>query len=394
MSEETLDVEVEQAEDVIELTDEPIARNEQKIHSYSRINLYETCPYLYKCVYIDRKKGGTNPIMLIGRVAHEAVSLYNKACIDNKISNDHENWEKYYWQALKKENINTQYHEDIKKLFKAYVDAHEIDLESVIGAEEKIAINRNYELVDWLSDDVWIRGIIDYLQIEGTICKITDYKMGYAMKSDPYQMKFYGWLIKKLYPQVTDVQIEINHIRYEYVETFTMTERDIEEFEKSVLNRLEHIEEQTKFEPNIGIQCSYCPMWFCCPSMKHEDEALKMPKDPKEAEQIALKLEKYSKLALELKKILKEYCDKAGKLEAGGAVYDFKISTTYAFDALDDLYIELDKLGINLMEYVNIDNRKLKGLMKTDSIDKIVKVLAKKKVSVRFTKSKSDKDDE
>lgn len=394
MNEEILDTETEQSEDIVELTDEPKVGNEQKIHSYSRINLYETCPYLYKCAYIDRKKGGTNPIMLIGRVAHEAINLYNRACINKEIPNDHENWEKYYWEALKKENINTQYHEDIKTLFKSYVDSNEIDRESVIGAEEKIAINRNYEQVDWLAEDVWIRAIIDYLQIQGTICKITDYKMGYAMKSDPFQMKFYGWIIKKLYPQITDIQIEINHVRYEYSETLTMTESEVEEFGKNVLNRIEHIEEQKKFEPNIGIQCSYCPMWYCCPAMKHENEALKMPKDPKEAEQIALKLEKYTKLALELKKILKEYCDKAGELEAGGAVYGFKVSTTYAFDALDDLYIELDKLGINLMEYVNVDNRKLKGLMKTGSIESIVKTLAKKKVSVRFTKSKGDKDDE
>ena len=73
------------------LTDDPsTAPDPQKIHSWTRINTFETCKFLYKGIYIDLRKGEKNPLMIVGHVVHEAVGLYNQHCIKQRVASDHD----------------------------------------------------------------------------------------------------------------------------------------------------------------------------------------------------------------------------------------------------------------------------------------------------------------
>jgi len=364
--------------------------NPQLSHSWSKINKFETCPFQYKAIYLDKKKGEANYIMMIGSVVHEAIGDYNNHCIKKKITSDHDKWKDFAFGAIEKANLPAEYHEDVLTLTKQYADSHEVDIESVIGAEEKIAFNKDFEQVDWLAPDVWFRAILDYLQISGNIARIVDYKTGWAMKVNPFQLKIYAWVVKKLYPHVTDFQVEMDYIRHDYIDIKTMTEEDIEDVERKLMARVKHIESETKFEPRVGIQCSYCPVWYSCPSMKREDIKYKMPKTTEEAQALALELEKTSRLSTEMKKVLKEFCDNNGALEAGGRVYKFNVSTSYDFGDLYNLYTALDEIGIDLFECINIDNRKFKALMENPKVRDIAIRLGEKKVGVSFTTSKSD----
>ena len=294
---------------------------------------------------------------------------------------------------MENSNLPAAFHDDVFGLVKAYVDSHEVDIESVIGAEERIAIDRDGKQVDWDDPTAWFRAILDYLQISGHVAKITDYKTGWAMITNPFQLEIYAWLVKVLYPQVTDFQIEIDYLRHEFQKSITFGDDDVERIGERVASKIRTIEKETEFEPQVSIACSYCPLWYCCPAMKATDIPFKTPTDEGTAVTLALELEKLTRLKAEAQKVLRLWCDKSGALEAGGRLFQFKPSITYDFPDINDLLVKLDEHGVNLLEYVNVDNRKLKTLYSRPEIEQLVKAIGEKKVSVRFstTKAKSEK---
>jgi len=374
----------------VEIDLEPVAEKPQLVHSWTRINTFQTCPMLYKLVYLLKRKGFVNPIMVIGRVAHQAIGEYNNHCLKNKVESDFLKWKDFGYKALTESNLDPELNAEALRLVEQYAQSHIVSQESTVGAEEEIAVNKNWEQVDWLSPDVWLRVILDFLQIQGNICKITDYKTGWSMKADPFQLKIYALVIKKLYPQVTDFQIEIDYIRHEWQKMFTLTDEDIEEIERAVLSKIAKIESEEKFEPSIGVQCSYCPVWFACPAMKIGDvRKYVVPSKQDEAVALALEYEKYSRLASEVKKILKEYCDVEGDLIAGGRQYGFRVSNKFEFD-IKDLYVALDEIGIDLLDYLTLDYRKFKALLHNANVLKVAKSIGEKKVSVTFSAKKAD----
>lgn len=367
----------------------PAGKDPQKQHSWTRLKTYETCPFLYKSIYPDKRKGELNPIMIVGRVVHEAVAIYNDHCIKMKVTSDHEKHKEFAWQAIENSNLPAEYYDEVFEMVKSYADSHEVDLESVVGAEEKLAVNRKFEQVPWDDPDVWFRAILDYVQISGHIAKITDYKTGWAMVTDPFQLDIYAWMIKKIYPQVTDIQIEVDYLRHEFQKTWTISDEDMPRIEKKLLTATRRIEKDKKFEPNVGIQCSYCPMWYCCPAMKAKDIPFKMPGSAKDAVALALELEKLARMASEAKKVLRTYVDKHGALEAGGRLFEFRASVKYEFDDVNELLVALDKEGVSLLDYVNVNYKKIKTLFSNAIIADLVKQLGTKHISVQFTSTKA-----
>jgi putative RecB family exonuclease len=362
----------------------------QRTHSWSRLSMFQTCPQQYKLSYIDKLKGEVNPLTIVGRVCHDAIGRYNNHCIKNKLTSDFEKWKEFAWQAIEKSNLPPELNQEIFMLMEQYAQTHEVDLDSVVGAEEKMALNKKGDLVDWLAPDVWMRVILDYLQISGNVAKITDYKTTWAMKSDPFQLMIYAWAVKKVYPHVTDFQIEIDYIRHEFQATEYFEEDDMADIERAILAKTNAIENEVKFEPSVGIACSYCPVWYACPAMKTmgEQRRFVLPKTEAEAVTIALELEKTTRLSTEAKKVLKEYCDTKGDLVAGGRIYGFSVSSKYEFE-IAEMIMTLNSMGINFLEYLVVDHRKFKALLQDARVAKIVKSIGTKKVSATFTSKKA-----
>lgn len=365
-----------------------------RTHSWSRLSMFQNCPQQWKLMYMDKKKGEVNPLTNVGRVCHDAIGRYNNHCIKNKLTSDFDKWKEFAWQAIENSDLPPEYNNEIFKLMEQYAQTHEVDLESVVGAEEKFAINKNREQVDWLAPDVWLRIVIDYLQISGNVAKITDYKTTWAMKSDPFQLMIYAWAIKQIYPHVTDFQIEIDYIRHEFQVCQTFTEEDLADIERAILAKINRVEAEERFEPNIGVQCSYCPVWYACPAMSDTTiRRFQLPKSYIEASGLALELEKYSRMAGEIKKVLKEYCDNAGELTAGGRVYRFNVSNKYEFE-ISEMIMALNEMGIDFLEYLVVDYRKFKALMRDERVATVVKRMGTKKVSLTFTSKKADAKEE
>ena len=359
-------------------------------HSWTRISDYQTCPFMWKTMHIDKKAKEDNPIMSVGRAVHKAIAIYNQHCLDNQVEHDFPYWEKAYVQALKEEHLDPESYEQVKTMTRAYAESHDIDMDSAVGAEEKIALTRELKQTEWMADDAWFRLIIDYLQVKGTMAKITDYKAGWLLTTPKMQLKIYAWAVKKIYPQVTDFEMVIDYVRHEHQESFNLTEEDIAGIEEEIMIITEQIETAEKYKPRIGIACTYCSCWRWCPAMKAEDIPFKMPKDMSGAMEIADAITKHTKLKDEATKVLKEYCNMFGEVDSGGKNYGFRPSQSWAFEDIAALITRMDEKGIDIFPCLSIDATKFKRMLKNNQIfQEIVEEIGTKKHSVSFTGKKT-----
>ena len=380
-----------------ENTKESVMKSGEKkpmAYSWSRINSFEKCPFMFKMQYIDKKVTEINPIMVVGRVVHDAINIYNKHCLKANVENDFDRWEECADLALAKENLPEEYYDETLKMIKSYAQSHSIGLESVVGSEEEIAINRKFEQVDWNADDVWFRGIIDYLQIMDLFGKITDYKTGWLMSVPKFQFKIYAWLISKIYPHLTKFEVEIDFVRHEFSKSFHVEADEIPEIEKRLLGKINKIEMETEFEPTVGEACNYCGCWRWCPAMKEKDVVYKVPTTKDEAIKLAQVLEKHNKMRAEVTKILKAYCDDHDRVITGGLQYGYIPTESWEIKDIDTLLVKADEVGLDMFQVLSVDGRKLKKLLKDEKVQKLIQSVGAIKKSVRFTTKKYKAEDD
>jgi len=358
-------------------------------HSWTRISDYQACPFMWKMMHIERKVREDNPVMATGRAIHKAIAIYNQHCLDTQATHDFPFWEAAYKQALREEPLDQEYYSTVAGMMKAYAESHEIDMDSAIGAEEKVALTREFKPTEWMAKDVWFRLIIDYLQIRGTVARITDYKAGWLLTTRKMQLKLYAWAIKKVYPQVTDFEMVIDYVRHEHQEVFHINESELPGIEEELLIITAQIEADTKHKPQVGISCTYCSCWRWCPAMKEEDVPFKLPTNHEEAQAIAVRVEKFTKLKDEATKVLKEYCNQFGEVDAGGKNYGFRPSHTWIFKNIPELIAKMDDKGIDIFSCLSVNNTQLKKEMRKNEIIKaVVENVGDKKISVSFTGKK------
>jgi hypothetical protein len=87
--------------------------------------------------------------------------------------------------------------------------------------EQQLAITKNCEPCDWMSPDVWCRGIVDVLHIDGNVAWVLDHKTG-KRKPDSKQLALFALLVFYHYPEVTECNTAFMWLK-------TM-ERDTEKF--------------------------------------------------------------------------------------------------------------------------------------------------------------------
>ena len=108
------------------------------------------------------------------------------------------------------------------KQYKAYLDKH-LAIPGTLLAEQEYAINKALEPTGFYAPDVWGRGIIDVLILNGAFAKVFDHKTG-KRKKDMQQLIIFALLVFYHHPEVTEVDTA-----FEWVAT---NERDEETFKR------------------------------------------------------------------------------------------------------------------------------------------------------------------
>ena len=185
-------------------------------YSYSKLNDYARCPFYFKCRSIDKIEVEEQEQLVKGRVLHTILEKYTLACYKAGKTQLFDVWEQIALDAIREFNVLPEYENEIMQDAKSYIEANEIELDGLAGVEEQVSVTRDFKVVDWENKDVWFRGKFDKFYIAGDTAKISDYKTGYTMTPDIFQLEIYAWLAYKIYPQLEFVQVEFDFTRFSY----------------------------------------------------------------------------------------------------------------------------------------------------------------------------------
>jgi len=138
-----------------------------------------------------------------------------------------------------------------------------------ISLEERIQIN----LDD--SGDYKLQGYIDrVMESEEGYYEVHDYKTNSRLPLAEYldndrQLALYAIGVKERYPDVKDVKLVWHFLAFNKEIDSTRTDEELEELKKSVIELIDKIESDEKFEANPSLLCDWCEFKPICRQWSH-----------------------------------------------------------------------------------------------------------------------------
>jgi ATP-dependent exoDNAse (exonuclease V) beta subunit len=207
--------------------------------SFSSLKDYTNCPRQYHEVKVlKRFYKATTQEMTYGNAVH-------------KICEDYVNEGK----PLDKNNAQ----------FKPLLDTL-VDIEGTKHAELRLAMNKKGEACKYSADDVWVRGIVDLVIIDGDTAFIVDYKTGSTKYPEPKQLKLMALMTFAHYPEVMRIKAALLFIVHNGFVNEEYTRDDVEDLWATFhpdLQRLESSYSTGVWNPNSTPLCGWCPVKTC-----------------------------------------------------------------------------------------------------------------------------------
>ena len=206
--------------------------------SYSLWKTYNTCPRKVKFSRIDGIKEPGSAAMDRGNAIHQEAEDFIR-----------------FGQPMSKLPDSCKlYEKEFAKLTKA-------------GAvpEQEVAVNRNWEPVDYNSRDAWVRAKIDvYFKKKGhsgqVAMTIIDYKTGKVYEENKKQLSFYALLGFIFHPEVDTINVELWYLDQGPAHTHKdcYVREEFEDMKQAWTAAPAQLLHDTIFAPRPGIQCKRC----------------------------------------------------------------------------------------------------------------------------------------
>jgi len=211
-------------------------------YSYSAIKDFEGCPKRYHEVRIVKRfKQADTEATLYGTAVHKAFEDYVKD----------------------KTPLPGQFAQ-----FQPFVEPL-ATLEGDIRCEEKLGVRRDFSPCGFFDQDVWIRGIPDYLAINPNrkVARVADYKTGKSSRyADSAQLELMAAMIMAHHPEVQTVKgallfvVAKDVIKSEYIRA------QLPEIWSKWAGRIGSIEsalDVNVWNPRPSALCKFCPVKDC-----------------------------------------------------------------------------------------------------------------------------------
>ena len=132
--------------------------------------------------------------------------------------------------------------------------------------EQKMALTRDFQPTGWFDDDVYVRGIIDYAKVNGTLALIVDHKTG-RMHDSFDQVKLMAAMLSVFVPEVETFIACYYWTKGKAVTSKTVKREDIAGIWADILPRAQHMEQmitEEQFPARQNFLCKrHCPVKSC-----------------------------------------------------------------------------------------------------------------------------------
>jgi RecB family exonuclease len=288
-------------------------------YSFSRLDLYERCPWAYKTVYLDRIPRAKNEARETGQLLHGLVADYLNRLIATGQPTD---WD---WArgATPKEALA-----DAVEMWSRFYETFALPqgLESP-GVENRLAFDGNWQPCEFFSDEAYFRMVIDFHFRQDSLGVIVDWKTNREVPqtvAKDLQLRTYGWGLRQaLYPEVQEVLLRLHFLRYGKEREVMLESQDLAEVPDELEARIRTIEADKNYDPTPGSFCGLCGVTPHCPVMSQALAPIEVlaPTTREQAEKTASLLLTLQKMEKELAARLKEWVKENGPVQVGDMIY-------------------------------------------------------------------------
>ena len=193
-------------------------------YSFSRLDLYEKCPWAYKKVIQEGLPRISNEAMVTGKTVHALIADYLVRLISQKQQTD---WE---WAegADPKDALP-----DILQIWERFYNSFVLPpaLEAY-GVEHKLAFNRNWQPCEFSAPEAYFRMVVDFHFRQGELAVVLDWKSNRAVPETvvkDLQLRTYGWGLKQVvYPKAQEILLRLHFLRYSKEREVLLEPQDLE----------------------------------------------------------------------------------------------------------------------------------------------------------------------
>jgi PD-(D/E)XK nuclease superfamily len=213
--------------------------NKRVAWSYSVLSQFKTCPkqYFHEKILKDFKQA-ENEHSSYGKEVHKALEL--------RVS-----------KARPLPPNMRQYEPVIDKLARTTGEKY---------CEMRLALNANFQPVDFFARDVFCRAVIDLLVVANTKGILLDYKTG-KVKEDYAQLELAGAMVYKAMPELTELKLVYYWLKENKLTSKKLLPEDCHAVWSQnlpVVNRLEHAIKTNEFPARPSGLCEkYCSVKTC-----------------------------------------------------------------------------------------------------------------------------------
>jgi len=325
--------------------------------------------------------------------AHAAIEAYTKHCkaavVQTDITQMHAIANKAFADLDERYISPGQFNQVFKHVLVPFAETHLFDWTKQTGVELEIALDRDKRAISWDSQEAWFRGKLDFVEFDGNRARLVDYKTGYSVDHDPFQMDVYAWLLFTLDDALQEIDVEIDHVRHNIQRVDTYERRDAHAIEESIYDAIAKIDADTQFKPAPGPHCLHCPYAAQCDAEPIVPDGAILTEDQARAAVETLAILNRDMKAT--KDALREYCVTHGNVIHNGAEWGFHGQGGDGFDDAERFFAAALESAIDPWAYLRVDATKVKKLMdrRTGEYPEPLQSIAVNRRSVEFGKRKA-----
>jgi hypothetical protein len=299
-------------------------------YSFSRLNLYDRCPWAYKTVYLDKIPRAASEALQIGSEVHDLVALYLNALLARQNQTD---WN--FAQGLAARVLHPDALAIWTNWYQGYILPDAIEQPQV---EAKLAFNQAWQPVEWFAPAARFRLVVDFTFKQQDLAVVVDWKTNRVLPDDvaaDLQLRIYGWGVRQVfYPRAQEILLRLHFLRYGADREVLLGARDLDTVPQELDGIIDMVEADDKFAPTPGSFCGHCGITAHCPVIARALTPVEIlaPATKIQAEKAAALLLAIRAMDDELTVRLKQWVKDYGPIQVGDLLYGPTPVTTYNLD--------------------------------------------------------------
>lgn len=261
--------------------------------SYSQIEWFLRCPYVYKCIFIDKARIPKNENAAFGGILHEVMqNMYARVPFIPTLTESLQFYEKQwsarllpsYFANMVQEQV---YFKEGLRIIQNYYKQNNTEETSVMSVERFFEVpieDKERGKIHLLT------GRIDRIDKAANNLEIIDYKTGKALKTNAQvaqdlQLSLYHLAVQSLWPDLVmryhgNISVSLYFLRHGEKISVKKTEDELEKTKRELIEYIRLIEDAiatNSFEPKHSSLCSMEPYSRFCPFFSDKYRVNKPP---------------------------------------------------------------------------------------------------------------------